>query len=954
MLSIEHGVDYEDVEEANLPYTHVRNLGHGQSGNVEEVKDQLTGQVYARKTIRIVGPSREKAERMRVFRNEIGIIRGLESHRHIISVHATYATKRYFGILLQPVASEGDLEEFLTEFKERTHEADIHQLLSARAAGVITILSAFGCLASGLAFMHGRRIRHKDIKPRNILVHEGRMLYTDFGYSFDSNGFTRTTTEGLHGFLTRRYSAPEVIKCEPRNSKSDVFSLGCVFLEMLSALTQWLICNEEQLYSDILESVHQQLRTINVPSQLAILPDLITSMMLQDQRNRPMARQICDLTTCHVSFSCVECRLETPPNTESYRSEASALRADHSYEQSPVYNPSSDFHTTTHPHQPFPHGRNALVSRNLNAQIGSTPASHHYPEFNQSYNVRDRKFFQTQHSEDTQEDLSLEENQDYLVEDDKRLPLKYVNFLGKGNNSFVVKVLDTKTGAVFAKKFIRYPGAKARVKHEDCFNNEVSITRSLKGQRHIVQLFATYITKREFGLILQPAADGGNLANYLFHYEEVMDHQARGSDFATMTVALERAFGCLANALAFIHTQEICHGEIKPENILMHGNYVVITDFGASRNARLPGMAVTEGVVDFQTRRYSAPEVLKNEKQSFEADVYSMGCVFLEVYCKLTPMMQYDGNSCFSHIMDSLHDTIHATPVSERVDFLKKIIVSMTLQERKQRPSIDKIYQVIAQEDGFCCEDCRNESKRISAYSCTKWEWSFKQQLYHCYLLNEAGVKIGEKWYGNPPTIIMYPVGGPSDELRHSSISDLSFHESEAAESSRYRRVKAASRADFFQPGRVFKMLWSEPASDTNRSRNSSYDSVEQNTAGDYNEIRRFVVVRNKGLYSQCIRIQPYRRRRSASRGADKRIIPGSVSVIHTSLIAPEPSEEENITKNPIRVIPEKGQDLRPESRLNFSKQNFVEHKVKVVNIGMIVPESLYLVTHYFEEAIGG
>ncbi|KAH7081319.1 kinase-like domain-containing protein [Paraphoma chrysanthemicola] len=317
MLSIEHGVDYEDVEEAKLPYVHVRNLGHGQSGNVEEVKDELTGHVYARKTIRIVGPSRERAERMRVFRNEIGIIRGLESHRHIISVHATYATKRYFGILLQPVASEGDLEDFLTEFRESSNEADIHQLLSARAAGVTTILSAFGCLVSGLAFMHGKRIRHKDIKPRNILVHEGRMLYTDFGYSFDSNGFTRTTTEGLHGFLTRRYSAPEVIKCEPRNSKSDVFSLGCVFLEMLSALTQSLTCNEEQLYSDVLDSVHEELRALNVPFRLAILPRLITSMTLQDQKDRPTARQICDLTTCHVNLSCIECRAKPPPNEVS-------------------------------------------------------------------------------------------------------------------------------------------------------------------------------------------------------------------------------------------------------------------------------------------------------------------------------------------------------------------------------------------------------------------------------------------------------------------------------------------------------------------------------------------------------------------------------------------------------------------------------------------------------------
>jgi hypothetical protein len=47
------------------------------------------------------------------------------------------------------------------------------------------------------------------IKPQNILVHNGQMIYTDFGIAFDASG-QDTTTSGFPGAHTKRYCAPEV------------------------------------------------------------------------------------------------------------------------------------------------------------------------------------------------------------------------------------------------------------------------------------------------------------------------------------------------------------------------------------------------------------------------------------------------------------------------------------------------------------------------------------------------------------------------------------------------------------------------------------------------------------------------------------------------------------------------------------------------------------------------
>ncbi|KAF2793965.1 kinase-like protein [Melanomma pulvis-pyrius CBS 109.77] len=229
-ISINEG-DHLELQEKDkdfLPYILVKNLGLGGSAVVEMVRDLNTGSVYARKIFRnVYARNLDKAKRN--FHNELSVMRRLAAHHHIIQVFATYSAHRELALILKPVADGGDLAAFLQTFQDGVS----HPLYAERSR---ILHKAFGCLASGLAFMHQQRVRHKDIKLQNILVHQGSVLYTDFGISFDFNENGQSTTIGNPHSFTKRYCAPEVADWGNRNSKSDIFSLGCVYFEIMAAL----------------------------------------------------------------------------------------------------------------------------------------------------------------------------------------------------------------------------------------------------------------------------------------------------------------------------------------------------------------------------------------------------------------------------------------------------------------------------------------------------------------------------------------------------------------------------------------------------------------------------------------------------------------------------------------------------------------------------------------------
>lgn len=88
-------------------------------------------------------------------------------------------------------------------------------------------------IAEALHYAHQHNVYHRDIKPSNIMLdHQGRVIIADFGISKEIGDSDLTAPNTILG--SPRYMSPEQIKGEPVDARSDLYSLGLVFYEMLA------------------------------------------------------------------------------------------------------------------------------------------------------------------------------------------------------------------------------------------------------------------------------------------------------------------------------------------------------------------------------------------------------------------------------------------------------------------------------------------------------------------------------------------------------------------------------------------------------------------------------------------------------------------------------------------------------------------------------------------------
>merc|ERR1712061_670528 len=103
-------------------------------------------------------------------------------------------------------------------------------------------------ILEGLDFLHQERIVHRDVKGANILIDaEGDAKLADFGACRELEALQSTVTGGMRSIQGSVYwMAPEVMKFKA-GRRSDIWSLGCTVIEMITAESPWPNLRGEKL-----------------------------------------------------------------------------------------------------------------------------------------------------------------------------------------------------------------------------------------------------------------------------------------------------------------------------------------------------------------------------------------------------------------------------------------------------------------------------------------------------------------------------------------------------------------------------------------------------------------------------------------------------------------------------------------------------------------------------------
>ena len=198
-------------------YQVARRLGSGNFGTAWIVTDLKTkddkDKLKALKEIPI-GDLQED-ESIEAVR-EASLLRNLD-HPGIVKFHDSFIDGSFFCIVTE-YCEGGDLDMKIADTRKKHKNIPEAQVIE----WLIQLLLA-------MQYMHERRVLHRDLKARNIFLRNNMIKIGDFGISRILMG-TKDMASTFVG--TPYYMSPEVLKHEGYNSKSDVWSIGCILYEM--------------------------------------------------------------------------------------------------------------------------------------------------------------------------------------------------------------------------------------------------------------------------------------------------------------------------------------------------------------------------------------------------------------------------------------------------------------------------------------------------------------------------------------------------------------------------------------------------------------------------------------------------------------------------------------------------------------------------------------------------
>ncbi|GAB6990500.1 Stk1 family PASTA domain-containing Ser/Thr kinase [Paenibacillus pini] len=283
-------------------YEIIERIGGGGMALVYKAHDILLGRNVAIKVLRQQFVHDE--EFIRRFRREAQSAASL-SHSNVVSIY--------------DVGQEDEIHYIVMEYIEGFN---LNEIIKERAPlQVDEAVRIAAQICDALDHAHQNQIIHRDIKPHNILIgRNGRVKVTDFGIARAVTSTTITQTGSVIGSV--HYFSPEHAKGVVTGEKSDLYSLGIVLYQMLTARLPFLGESPISVALKHLQEEFDDPRDVN-----PLIPQSVENIIIKSMRKNPQERyqsakeMLQDLETCLLPERRNEHKLIFSDSDDEYRTQ---------------------------------------------------------------------------------------------------------------------------------------------------------------------------------------------------------------------------------------------------------------------------------------------------------------------------------------------------------------------------------------------------------------------------------------------------------------------------------------------------------------------------------------------------------------------------------------------------------------------------------------------------------
>ncbi|ODV92691.1 hypothetical protein CANCADRAFT_30775, partial [Tortispora caseinolytica NRRL Y-17796] len=252
--------------------------------------------------------------------------------------------------------------------------------------------------------------------------------------------------------------------------------------------------------------------------------------------------------------------------------------------------------------------------------------------------------------------------------------------IGSGSFGTVVLGMNVNTGALMAVKQVEVPsgsvqGEKRRQNMLDSLRREIELLRDLDHE-NIVKYHGSTWDQNVFNIFLE-YVPGGSVASLL-------------SNYGAFEEPLVRSFvRQILLGLAYLHNRDIIHRDIKGANILVDNKGgVKIGDFGISKRMDKDLLSTTRNRASLQGSVYwMAPEVVRQTRYTKKADIWSLGCLVVEMFTGTHPFPEFTQMQALFKIGQSSSPALPEDISPEARTFLELSFAS----DHTKRPDADEL-----------------------------------------------------------------------------------------------------------------------------------------------------------------------------------------------------------------------------------------------------------------------